>query len=195
MSVDPNFSPHQIITEALRTEQLIRALIKEIRTSIPVEVMAVHYGAGSPPAIGTVDVQPLVQTVGNGRLWEVGVTYGAQFSRDQAGGNGIVMDPEVGDIGLATACDRDISSVVAAAGLAGPGSNRTHDLADLVYVRTIISSASLAQYIWFAGGINIQSPAVTTSGNLSVGTGATGSFTDLTGLVVTVQNGIITNIE
>lgn len=195
MNAVPNFSAHEIASEALRNQLLALSLIKDIRTAIPVEVMAVHPGEGSPPGIGTVDVQPLVQTVdGSGKLWSLGVTYGASFSRNQAGRNALVMDPAKGDIGLAVVCDRDISSVLASKGIAGPGSARTHDLSDLVYQYSIISAAAMEQYIWFGGGINIQSPAVTASGNLSAGTGATGTFTDLTGLVVTVQNGIITNI-
>lgn len=196
MSATPNFTPLDIASEAQRSHLLVKALIQDLRTAIPVEVVAVHLGAGSPPAVGTVDVQPLVQTVdGSGKLWSLGVTYGATFSRVQAGGNALIMDPTVGDIGLAGVCDRDISSVIASGGLAGPGSARTHDVSDLVYLFSIRSVAALAQYIWFAAGINIQSPAVSTSGNLSVGTGATGTLTDLTGQVATVQNGIITNIE
>jgi phage gp45-like len=41
----------------------------------------------------------------------------------------------------------------------------------------------------------ITSPEVSISGNLAVGTGATGSFTTPTGQVVTVPGGIIVNIE
>jgi hypothetical protein len=195
-AVEPNFSASQILFEALRTEFLIRSLIKDVRTAIPVKVVAVYPGTGSPPLIGTVDVQPLIQTVdGSGKLWSMAEVYGASFSRLQSGANGIVMDPSVGDIGLATVCDRDISSVIASGGLAGPGSARTHDISDLVYQFSIISAAELAQFILFAAGISLQSPVVSTSGNLSAGTGATGTFTDLTGQVCTVQNGIITNIE
>jgi hypothetical protein len=194
-AVEPNFGPAQTVVEALRIELLIRTLIREIRTAIPVKVIAVYPGSGSPPGVGKVDVQPLVQTVdGSGKLWNLGVTYGASFSRNEANGNSIIMDPGVGDIGLATVCDRDISSVLASGGLAGPGSSRTHDISDLVYQFSIISAKALAQYIWFASGILIESPSVITSGNLASGTGATGTLTDLTGQVATVQNGLITNI-
>jgi phage gp45-like len=40
----------------------------------------------------------------------------------------------------------------------------------------------------------LDAPAVSTTGNLAAGTGATGSFTTPTGDVVTVQAGVITNI-
>jgi hypothetical protein len=158
--VTQNFSAAELFTEALRTKLLVLSLIKDIRTAITVEVKAVHPGTGNPPSIGTVDVQPLVQTVdGSGKLWNLGVTYGVPFCRPQSGGNAIVMDPAVGDIGLAVACDRDISSVLAAAGLAGPGSGRTHDISDLVYVFSLLSAQEVTQYILVnANGISIVSP-------------------------------------
>jgi len=159
-AVRPNFGAGELAVEALRTQALIASLIKDVRTAIPVKVVAVHPGAGAPPAIGTVDVQPLVQTVdGAGKLWALGVTYGAQFCRIQAGGTAIVVDPAESDIGLAVACDRDISSVIASAGLAGPGSARTHDVSDLVYLFSIVSAKPITQYILAnAGGITLLSP-------------------------------------
>jgi hypothetical protein len=202
-AVLPNFSPAQIAFDALRTELLIRTLIKDIRTAIPVQVMAVHPGEGSPPAIGTLDVQPLIQTVdGNGKLWNLGVTYGASFSRVQAGTTAIILDPMVGDIGLATVCDRDISSVIAAQGLAGPGSLRSHDISDMVYQFTIISAA-ITQYLQLTAtllkavfpninlnGVTIDNAGTLTAPILKSGNGATGSGTS-----VTVANGIVTAVS
>lgn len=160
MSATPNFTASQIASEALRNQLLILSLIKDVRTAIPVKVMAVHLGAGTPPAIGTVDVQPLVQTVdGTGKLWNLGQTYGAQFCRIQSGASAVVVDPSEGDIGLAVVNDRDISSVIASAGLAGPGSARTHDLSDLVYVLSLLSAKAVTQYLLMnASGITMLSP-------------------------------------
>jgi phage gp45-like len=42
--------------------------------------------------------------------------------------------------------------------------------------------------------VSLQTPLAECTGNLTVGTGASGSFTTPTGLTVTVQDGIITNI-
>lgn len=170
MSAQPNFSPAEAAVEALRTQALILSLIKDIRTAIPVEVKAVYPGAGTPPAIGSVDVQPLLQTVdGSGKLWKLGVTYGAQFSRIQAGNTAIVVDPSEGDIGLAVACDRDITSAIASAiaAVAGgqsvqpaaPGSARAHDISDLVYLFSIVSAKAITQYILAnANGITLLTP-------------------------------------
>jgi phage gp45-like len=44
------------------------------------------------------------------------------------------------------------------------------------------------------GGILLDAPSTIVKGNLAVGTGATGKFTTPTGRMVTVQDGIITNI-
>lgn len=160
MNAVPNFSASQIASEALRQELLILSLIKDVRTAIPVKVIAVHPGTGNPPAIGTVDVQPLVQTVdGTGKLWSLAKVYGVPFCRIQSGGTAIVVDPSVGDIGFAVACDRDISSVIASADLAGPGSARTHDISDLVYVLSVISATAVTQYILAnSSGITMLSP-------------------------------------
>lgn len=170
----------QSTVEALRQELLIRALILGMRTAMPVKVMAVHPGEGSPPGIGTVDVQPLVQGVdGSGTLWSLvpsgGAVYGVPFVRLQAGGNAMVIDPAVNDIGLAVACDRDISSALAAAGAAaandtlgsytgsGPGSQRVHDISDLVYVASVVSAAEITQYFLMnSSGITLFSPGTIT---------------------------------
>lgn len=160
MNAVPNFSASQIASDALRQELLILSLIKDVRTAIPVKVIAVHPGAGNPPAIGTVDIQPLVQTVdGTGKLWSLAEVYGASFCRIQSGASAIVVDPEVGDIGLAVVNDRDISAVIASAGLAGPGSARTHDISDLVYVLSLLSAKPITQYLLMnSSGISMVSP-------------------------------------
>lgn len=44
------------------------------------------------------------------------------------------------------------------------------------------------------GGVRADTPAMTSTGNLSAGSGASGTFTTPTGDTVTVQDGIITNI-
>jgi hypothetical protein len=209
MSATSNFTAAQIAAESLRDELLIRTLIKDVRTAIPVKVIAVHPGAGTPPAIGTVDVQPLVQTVdGSGKLWKLGVTYGASFCRAQAGNTAFIVDPAVGDRGLAVACDRDISSVLASGGLAGPGSARTHDISDLVYVLSIKSAVPITQYILAnASGItllspntitiqgeqiNLVGPVNQTNGDVTLETKVTVPNVDAT-TDVTVPNGSVNN--
>jgi adhesin HecA-like repeat protein len=208
--VFPGYSPAEISADALRQELLIRTLLLGVRTAMPVKVIAVHPGTGTPPSIGTVDVQPLVQTVdGTGKLWSLGEVYGAQFLRLQAGSNAVVIDPQVGDIGLAVVCDRDISSVIAANGaLSGPGSARTHHLSDMIYVASIISIAAITQYLMFSSSgisvvsqqaVTLQAPQINLDGAVSQTNGDVTMQTKLTvpnvdaTTDVTVPNGSVNN--
>lgn len=126
----------------------IRQSLANVRTGIPVKIIAVH-GGGLGPA-PTVDVQPLVnQLDGQGNKTSHGTIYGIPVARNQGGGNAIINDPKTGDIGIIAVQDRDISSVKAKKGIANPGSFRQHDLADGVYHAAIINPAIPKQYVMF----------------------------------------------
>jgi hypothetical protein len=161
----PNYTPGVLVADALRQELLVRALLSDARFAVPVKVIAVHPGDGSPPSIGTVDVQPLVQTVdGSGNLWAIDTVYGARFTRWQSGGSAFIVDPTDGDIGIALVCDRDITAVIASGGqLSGPGSARMNDISDLVYLGSIISAKAITQYVLQNdNGITVLSPGTIT---------------------------------
>ena len=112
----------------------------------------------------------------------------------QGGLSGIIVNPQVGDIGLAIFADRDISTVIDTKAQASPPSKRVMSMSDGIYIGGVLNAA-MTQYIMFGGGIiDILSPSTRVNGNLSVQTGATGGFTTPTGNVVTVVDGIITNI-
>lgn len=120
---------------------LIRTMIGDVRTIVPVKVVAVTGGGvgASPP---TVDVQSLVmQMDGAGNTTPHGLLLDLPVIRWQAGGAAIVADPVVGDIGVILVCDRDISAVEAAQGQAAPGSFRRHNLADGIYLGGILNAA------------------------------------------------------
>jgi hypothetical protein len=204
-SVVPNFGASELTSQGQRTALLIRSLLARVRTAIPVKVLAVYPGAGSPPSIGTVDVQPLVQMVGGKTPWPLKPNYGVPFCRIQTGATAIIADPQAGDIGIAIACDRDISKVLSTAGaLSMPGSARKHNLSDLVYLFSIISSqATITQYLQMTASllkavfpsINLNGVTIDSSGTLAApvlqaGNGATG-----TGNTVTVLNGIVTSVS
>lgn len=125
---------------------------------MPVKVLAVANNGGVSP-IGTVNVQPLVSGVdGMGNAWPHGTIYNVPYMRIQGGANAVIIDPQVGDIGVATVCDRDISTVKGSSAASAPGSNRRHDMSDIVYLMTIIGPAP-TQYVQFnASGIAITSP-------------------------------------
>lgn len=134
----------------------IEQLLRQLRTSIPVKVVAVH--GGGDAAAPTVDVQPLVNQVdGVGNRTPHGVIYGIPCTRNQGGGNAIINDPAVDDVGLLTVSDRDISALKAAAGKASnPGSRRRHNLSDGVYVGAMLNPAGPSQAVQFtATGVKI----------------------------------------
>lgn len=143
-------------------DYIIRSALSGVRTAIPVQIVAVTNNGGLA-GIGYVDVQPLVSSVdGAGQSWDHGIIYNVPYMRIQGGANGIIIDPVVGDIGIGTVSDRDISVVKNTSAIAAPGSTRKHDLSDMVYLMSIITSAP-TQYIQFnSSGITINSPTAIT---------------------------------
>ena len=170
-------TPGDGANETAEIRFIVQSLLGRVRTTIPVRVMAVTNAGGISP-IGRVDVLPLVQQIdGSGSVTSHGTIYDAPYMRIQGGGNAVILDPEVGDIGLLAVCDRDISAVKASGGEAPPGSRRHHDLSDCVYLHSILSAAP-TQYIQFSGaGITIHSPSSVTVTAPSVTVNASGSAT------------------
>jgi len=124
-----------------------RAAMAKVRTSIPVQVTAVHGGGLGP--VGRVDVQPLVQqTDSAGNVLALPVLYGLPYLRWQGGASAVILDPAVNDIGLVCFADRDVSAVIASGKQSAPGSNRRFSLADGFYMGATLN-AQPTQYLWF----------------------------------------------
>ena len=167
--------------------------MSRVWTAIPVKVISCT-GTGAVATAGTVNVQPLVNMIdGAGNATPHGVINGLPYYRLQAGNTAIIADPIAGDLGLAIFCQRDISSVKVNKAVSNPGSFRKFDPADGIYLGGLLNPVP-AVAIQFGGGAIIINGALTTTSNLVAGNGATGSFTTGTGNIVTVQDGIITNI-
>lgn len=136
----------------------IRQVLAQVRTTIPVKVIAIHGGGvGAAPML---DVQPMInQTDLQGNKTDHGVIFSIPMSRNQGGGNAIINDPKVGDIGHMHVSDRDISALKANAGAqSNPGSFRKHDLADGVYVGAMLNPANPDQYVQFTdNGVKVVS--------------------------------------
>lgn len=127
--------------------------------AIPVKVVAVTNDGGLAP-VGMVDVQPMVnQLDGQGNAVKHGTINQIPYQRLQGGANAIILDPKVGDIGIAVFSDRDISAVKATKDIANPGSARMFDMADGMYLGGILNAVP-EQYVQFsAAGIKLFSPA------------------------------------
>lgn len=179
---------------------LIQSVLATVRTATLVQVQSCT-NAGGIAAVGTVNVLPLTNMVdAAGNQTPHGTLYSLQYARVQGGANAVVIDPVAGDIGLAVFADRDVSSVIANKGQANPGSNRMFDMADGIYLFSVLTKAP-TQYVQFdSAGISVTSTGKVT---LTDGKGSTvvlngddtGSMTFSGGLTVNANvqvNGAVT---
>ncbi len=190
-----NQTPISDVSDASRMQYLISAMLTRVRTAQPVKVLSVS-NDGGVSKVGTVSIQPLVsQMDAEGNTTPHGTIYNVPYLRLQGGGNAVILDPKVGDIGVAVFCDRDISRVKVAAQAAGPGSARKHDMSDAIYLGTVISQVPTTYMLVNDSQITHAAPLVSVTHNLTVSNGATGTFTAASGQIITVKDGIIINIS
>jgi hypothetical protein len=142
---------------------LIEQRLNRLQTITLVKVVKVTNTGGVSP-VGFVDVQPLVnQMTGDRVAVPHGVIFNIPYFRMQGGANAIILDPQVGDIGMCAFASRDLSAVkadpqAAVASGANPGSLRTFDYADGLYFGGLLNGVP-TQYVAFAsGGITVVSP-------------------------------------
>ena len=90
---------------------LISQALNRVSTATLVKVVSVTNAGGLSP-VGFVDVQPLVnQLDGAGNAVPHGVLHRLPYFRLQGGADAVILDPKVGDIGMAAFANRDISLV------------------------------------------------------------------------------------
>jgi hypothetical protein len=143
---------------------VIQQLLNGVATHHLVKVVKCTNNGGLAP-YGFVDVIPLVsQVAGDGQAVPHGTLYRLPYFRLQGGRNAVIMDPEVGDIGLAAFCSRDISSVKANPPAAvnnpatPPGSARKFSMADGVYFGGFLN-VQPDQFVQFnSTGVTVKSP-------------------------------------
>jgi hypothetical protein len=156
--------PEETIAGSAQEKYIINTLIGAMHTCAMVRVTAVSVPTDSLEPIGRCSIQPLVQKVdGNNNVYSRGEIDNVPYLRVQGGTNAIVIDPVVGDIGIAAFCDRDISMVKRTGEEAAPNTLRQYDLNDAVYLFSCMSGTP-SQYIQFlSSGINIK-----TTGDLNI---------------------------
>lgn len=178
---------------------MFKRLVSRIRTIDLVTVNTVTNAGGVSP-VGLVTVTVLTNQMSGARVAVPhGKIYNVPYMRIQGGANAVILDPQVGDIGMCAFCSRDISAVKAALiALQGgatatnknqnPGSHRMFDWADGLYLGGFLNGTP-TQYVQFStAGINlvsptqvtIQAPTVAVTGNLTV-SGTTVSTGNVTG--------------
>lgn len=145
---------------------LMKQLLSKVSTTTLVKVVAVTNSGGVSP-VGFVDLQPVIaQLDGKGEVYRHAVVHGVPYFRLQGGANAVILDPQVGDLGVAVFADKDISTAVAAKDgvlqssrpIVPPGSGRRFDMADALYIGGMLNGTP-QQYVQFAsGGISVVSP-------------------------------------
>ena len=127
-------------------------------TTTLVSVTAVTNDGGVSP-VGNVNLQPLVSQIDSqGHVTEHNEIGSAIYFRLQGGVDAVIMDPQVGDIGIALFANRDISTVKNTKAISAPASGRTQHPADAIYIGGVLNGAP-SQYVQFnAAGISLVSP-------------------------------------
>lgn len=152
-------------------------LMQKVQTSTLVKVISCTNQGGLSP-VGRVTVQPCVnQMTGVRQAVPHGQIFNCLYSRISGGRNAVIMDPEVGDLGLMVFCSRDITNVIANVGPANPGSFRMFDWADGVFTMNVPVGITPNQYIRFSDtdGIVMSSPTKITLTAPEVDIGLTGT--------------------
>lgn len=141
---------------------LINAILSRIATATLVRVVGVT-NAGTLDAVGFVDILPLVNQVdGNNNAVPHATIFKCPYFRLQGGADAIILDPKVGDIGIAIFADHDISSVTASRTRANPGSRRRFDMSDALYIGGVLNGIPQQFIRYSAEGIEVSSPTAIT---------------------------------
>lgn len=150
--------PESRANEFNAVEFVITQLLNKRNYTTLVQVMAVR-SAGEVAPVGFVDVQIMLNQIdAAGNSMPHGIVNNVPYFRLQGGANAVIIDPKVGDIGMATFADRDISSVKANRAISNPGSKRRADIADGLYTGGFLNAAP-TQYVRFTdSGIEVVSP-------------------------------------
>lgn len=148
--------------EATRITFMMRRYMDSVRIATIVKVLAVS-NTGDVSPVGTVDIQPLVQqTDGEGNVVALPPVYGVPYMRVQGGTDAVILDPKVGDLGIALFGDRDLSVVVSTKATGAPGSARRNSLADALYIGGLLNGMP-TQFVQFnTDGITVKSPTKVT---------------------------------
>lgn len=160
--------PSDTATEYATIQFVVQSILSRIATTTLVRVVSCTNDGGLAPW-GFVNVQPVIsQLSGNNVAVQHQNLFRLPYMRLQGGVNAIILDPQVGDIGLAAFCSRDISSMkvqgnidqVSAGSIQGvpPASGRQYSMADGIYLGGMLNSQP-EQYVRFSStGVEVVSP-------------------------------------
>lgn len=137
---------------------VINQILKRCNHVTLVKVVKCTNNGGISP-VGFIDIKPLVKfREGTGETKAHETVYNCLYFRLQGGANAIIIDPKPGDIGICCFADKDISSVKVNKKPSNPGSERTFDFSDGIYLGGVLNGTP-SQYVrFYDNGIDIHSP-------------------------------------
>ena len=137
---------------------MVQQALGKMQTATLVRIESCTNDGGLSP-VGHVDATPMVnQLDGNGNPTPHVTIHNVPYLRLQGGANGIIMDPQKGDIGVCVFASRDISKIKATKKQGNPGSFRQYSFSDGMYLGGMLNGTP-TQYVQFsAAGIKIHSP-------------------------------------
>lgn len=210
MASPPNGTPFGFLTPAdtwgkyAQVRFAVMQALELMQTSSPVRVESCTNDGGISP-VGFVNVTPLVNQVDAlGNPTPHGIINNIPYMRVQGGANAIIMDPKPGDIGICVFASRDISAVKNNKAQSNPGSFRTYDFSDGMYLGGLLNGVP-TQYILFGStGISLVSPTkismiaptveidasteIILNGQLSQGNGSNGGTATMLGPVTVTHD-------
>jgi hypothetical protein len=138
------------------TTFLVKQVLARVHTATVVQVKSVT-NSGDVSPVGFVDVLPLVNQIdGFGNPTEHITVYGLPYVRVQGGTNAVILDPQVGDLGIAIFASRDISAVKSAKKQSNPGSRRRFSMSDGIYLGGILNAAPQNYVRFYSNGIDVK---------------------------------------
>ena len=155
---DGSLAPSSTWGEFNNMAFMVQQALGKMQTATLVRIESCTNSGGLSP-VGYVDVTPLVnQLDGQGNPTPHVTIYNVPYFRLQGGANGVIIDPQKGDIGVAVFASRDISQVKTTKKQGNPGSHRQYSFADGMYLGGMLNGTP-TQYIQFStAGIRIHSP-------------------------------------
>lgn len=150
----------------------IEQIISENYSAMPVIVQAAYEDR--------VDVMIAINKVdGIGNTFPSATIFNVPVALPRCGNNAISMTPEKGDLGLLVVCDRDISALKESKKESPPGSFRINNLADGVYLPSILNPSNPNQAIAFTNNgiliydkngnsISMNQNGIVINGNVSI---------------------------
>lgn len=174
-AVQGSRTPYSNATPGNVVDFIVQQDKKNDATALPVQVQAVYPG----DTTGYVDVLPLIGTYNGKKEYVPPVTlYHLPYSRIQGGVAALIIDPVVGDKGLAVFCSGDVSNVTAdSSEPQQPGSYRAFSMSDGYYIGGFLNRKPSVYVEVTQGGVvnvtapatvNINSPTVNISGNVNI---------------------------